>query len=69
MQVFLGTLIIVALCCLAMGLGLILTGKPLAGGCGKQPAGGPGCGACPKRTGNHDCHRHAEGQAEGEAPC
>ena len=34
MSLFIGTLIIVVLCCAAMGLGLMLGGRPLEGGCG-----------------------------------
>ncbi len=36
MALFLGTLLIVILCCLAMGIGLLLRGRPLAGGCGAE---------------------------------
>ena len=50
MLTFIGTLIIVILCCLMMGLGLVFTGKPLSGGCGKQVPGAPRCKACPKRS-------------------
>ena len=49
MITFIGTLIIVLACCLAMGLGLLFTGKPLSGGCGKKAPGTPRCQACPKR--------------------
>ena len=49
MVTFIGTLIIVILCCLMMGLGLVFTGKPLSGGCGKKVPGAPRCRACPKR--------------------
>jgi hypothetical protein len=49
MGLFLGTLIIIGLCCLAMGIGQLLDGRPLAGGCGNKPAGTPRCESCPKR--------------------
>ena len=49
MATFIGTLIIVILCCLAMGLGLLFTGKPLSGGCGNKAPGTPRCNTCPKR--------------------
>lgn len=50
MGLFLGTLIIVGLCCLAMSLGLLFAGKPLRGGCGNKPPGTPRCESCPKRN-------------------
>jgi len=49
MSIFLGTLIIVSLCCLAMSLGLLLSGKPFSGGCGSKPPGTPRCEGCPKK--------------------
>jgi len=49
MITFIGTLIIVLACSLAMGLGLLFTGKPLSGGCGKKAPGTPRCHTCPKR--------------------
>lgn len=49
MGIFIGTLIIVGLCCLAMALGQILDGKPLSGGCANKPKGLPRCESCPKR--------------------
>jgi hypothetical protein len=49
METFLGTLLIVILCCLAMGIGLLLSGRPLAGGCGSKPPGSPRCAGCPRR--------------------
>ena len=53
MTLFLGTLLITALCCLLMGIGLLLRGRPMAGGCGSKPPGSPSCAGCPNR------HRHA----------
>jgi hypothetical protein len=49
MSVFIGTLFIVGLSCLAMALGQIIDGKPLSGGCGSKPKGSPRCASCPKR--------------------
>ncbi len=48
MAIFLGTLIIVGLSCLAMSLGLLVADRPLSGGCGKKPS----CEACPRRRGS-----------------
>jgi hypothetical protein len=52
MATFLGTLLIVILSCLAMGIGLLLRGRPLAGGCGSKVPGGARCAGCPRR-GSH----------------
>jgi hypothetical protein len=49
MGVFLGTLIIVSLSCLAMSFGLLISGKPFRGGCGNKPPGTPRCEDCPKK--------------------
>jgi hypothetical protein len=49
MATFLGTLLIVILCCLAMGIGLLLQGRPLSGGCGSALPGGARCAGCPRR--------------------
>jgi hypothetical protein len=49
MTLFLGTLLIVLLCCLAMGLGMLVDGRSLAGGCGGKPPGAPECVDCPRR--------------------
>ena len=46
MDLFLGTLIIVIVCCAAMALGPLLSGKPLPGGCGKKLPGSEGCAGC-----------------------
>lgn len=46
---FLGTLIIIGLCCLAMSLGLLFSGRPFRGGCGMKPPGAPRCEGCPKK--------------------
>lgn len=55
MAMFLGTLLIMTLCCLLMGIGLLMRGRPLVGGCGRKPPGSPGCATCPNRQ------HHAEG--------
>jgi hypothetical protein len=64
MTIFFGTLIIVLLCCLAMGLGAMIDGRSLSGGCGSTMPGIRECGGCLKR-----CRRRViEGQ-EGESEC
>ena len=60
MEVFLGTLIIVIVCCIAMSMGLILSGKPLRGGCGSQLPEAEGCVDCPSRGKNKSCNRGSE---------
>ena len=60
MGMFLGTLIIVGICCLAMSCSLLFAGKPFSGGCGSKPAGAPRCEGCPNRK------RHGPGAAEPE---
>jgi hypothetical protein len=50
MATFLGTVLIVILCCLAMGIGLLLSGRPLAGGCGSKSPGSARCAGCPNRA-------------------
>jgi hypothetical protein len=49
MMLFFGTVLIVTLCCLAMGVGLLLRGQPLAGGCGGSLPGNRRCADCPHR--------------------
>jgi hypothetical protein len=58
---FLGTLLIVILCCLAMGIGLWLQGRPLSGGCGSKVPGGARCAGCPHRD------SHAESDVDLDA--
>jgi hypothetical protein len=58
---FFGTLLIVILCCLAMGIGLLLRGRPLAGGCGSKLPGGARCADCPHRD------SHAENDVDLDA--
>lgn len=55
---FFATLIIIILCCLAMGIGLLLSGRPLTGGCGGKLSGSPRCADCPHRN------SHANGDEE-----
>ncbi len=63
MGTFIGTLIIVILCCLLMGLGLVFTGKPLSGGCGKTTPGKPRCKTCPNRGKNIRQDEHPAGES------
>jgi hypothetical protein len=65
MTLFLGTLIIVGLSCLAMSLGVLFGGRPLAGGCSGKPPGAAKCEGCPKRR----RHGAREKNAEGESGC
>ena len=70
MEIFLGTLMIVIGCCIAMGLGLILSGKPLSGGCGTQMPAATECAACPNRGNKKVCHRGAKTTEEARRePC
>jgi len=48
-SLFLGTLLIVSLSCLAMAIGLLLRGKPLTGGCSGGLPGATRCADCPHR--------------------
>jgi len=56
MSLFLATLAATIVCCLLLGVGLLLAGKPLEGGCGKTPPGAPRCAGCPNRE------RHEPGE-------
>lgn len=60
MATFIGTLLLVSLCCLLMGLGAIAGRGPLAGGCGMKRPGK--CEGCPRPA--KACERH--GAKEGE---
>jgi hypothetical protein len=66
MSLFLATLIVTLVCCLLMGIGLLLAGKPLEGGCGKTPPDLSRCAGCPGRD------RHAQdrepGHEHGQCP-
>ena len=53
MDLFITTFFVTVICCLLMGLGLLLTGKPLQGGCSKTPPGVSRCADCPNR-GRHE---------------
>lgn len=50
MLMFLGTLLIVTLCCVGLGLGLLLAGRPLRGGCSSHSKGEARCADCPHRA-------------------
>ena len=63
MGVFLGTLIIIGICCLALSFSLLFSGRPLSGGCGGKPPGAPRCEGCP----NKNRHRPATEEPEGES--
>jgi hypothetical protein len=64
MSLFLGTLMIVLLCCLAMSIGLIIDGKSLSGGCGRKVPGAPRCEGCPKKRRKHRTSDQLEGESE-----
>ena len=49
MLMFLGTVLIVVLCCLGLGLGQLLGGRPLRGSCGSRMPGAARCAGCPLR--------------------
>jgi len=65
MGIFLGTLIIISVCCLLMGFSLLFSGKPFRGGCGSKLPGTPRCEACPQRN----RHQPELNDAEGESSC
>jgi len=48
MALFIGTLLITILSCLALGVGLLLRGRPLSGSCGARPPGSARCAGCPR---------------------
>jgi len=50
MMLFVGGFLITVLCCAALGIGLLLRGTPLTGGCRSAAAGLPRCAGCPKRA-------------------
>jgi len=50
MLIFLGTLLVMALCCVGLGLGLLLAGRPLQGGCNSHSQDDPRCADCPRRA-------------------
>jgi hypothetical protein len=50
MNLFITTFLVTIICCLLMGLGLLLGGKPLQGGCGRTPSGAPRCDGCQHKS-------------------
>lgn len=64
MALFVGTLIITFVCGAALGLGLILAGKPLAGGCGKRIPGKVSCHSCPNKMKKRFCRHNQRGVRE-----
>ena len=62
MTLFLATLAVTVVCCLLMAVGLLLTGKPLEGGCGKTPPGLTRCEGCPNRDVHEpgQCHNRGD---------
>ncbi len=60
MILFLATLVATLACCLLLGVGLLLAGKPLEGGCGKTPPGLSRCEGCPNRDRHDSEHEHGE---------
>jgi hypothetical protein len=56
MTLFLATLLITILSCAGLGIGLLLRGRPLTGGCGGKLPGSARCADCPHRetTSNAD---------------
>jgi len=65
MSLFLGTLMVFALCGLGLGLGVLLGGAPLQGGCGRSV---PRCADCPgrNRARPDECARQGFGPSPGE---
>jgi hypothetical protein len=57
MELFLGTLIIILICCFALALGTLVSGNPLEGGCGKRVNGSDDCTGCPGRDDTRPCKR------------
>jgi hypothetical protein len=62
MSVFIATLVVFALSCLLLGLGLIIDNRKLAGGCGHKPQGAPRCDGCP------NAEKPAGPQEQGSCP-
>jgi hypothetical protein len=57
MTVFWVTLLITIVCCLLMAAGVLLLGRPLAGGCGQKLPESLRCVGCPnrRRAGSAKC--------------
>jgi len=51
MLMFLGTLLVFTLCCVGLGLGLLLAGRPLRGGCSSHSVNASRCADCPHNPG------------------
>ena len=49
MALFLVTALITIVCCLLMAAGVLLRGRPLAGGCGRKLPESLRCAGCPNR--------------------
>ena len=49
MTLFLATVLVTLVCCLLMAAGVLLRGRPLAGGCGRELPGSLRCAGCPNR--------------------
>jgi len=58
MGVFFGTLVVFVICCILLGLGMMVDNRKLQGGCGHKPAGAPRCEGCP----NADKHEGGSGK-------
>jgi hypothetical protein len=55
MSLFVTTLLVTIVCCLLMGVGLLLRGRPLTGGCGQKLPRALRCAGCPRRGGTATC--------------
>lgn len=53
MGIFIATITVFGVCCLLLGLGMIIDRRQLQGGCGHKPAGAPRCDNCPN-AGKHE---------------
>lgn len=63
MTVFFATLIALALCGLALGLGMLLGGAPLEAGCSGSAA--TRCADCPHRGERRACRRNGKNREPG----
>lgn len=63
MGMFMGTVIIVSICCLAMSLSLLFAGKPFRKGCGSKLPGKSRCETCPKRDQYKPDSKDAKGES------
>jgi hypothetical protein len=69
MSLFFATLLVTVICCLLMGVGLLLSGKPLEGGCGKAPPGLLRCAGCPNRGRHRSSHEHGHEHGHEHSKC